>query len=465
MINRSLLLPSIATLIALVLSAPLHAAPSAATLMDPDLQYPALPERSEGFRLLSRRQFQTAMQGFWLGQSLANWTGLITEMDKNTPPFYTDADWGKPDQKSVWGEFVPHATRIDFYFVTGEEPWGADDDTDIEYMYQHLLDQHNTSVLSAEQIRDGWLRHIYSNDDAPLYQKFADSKPEKENFLWVSNENAYELMRKGMVPPATSEPANNPDAMMIDAQLTTEIFGFFAPTRPDIALRMAHLPIRTTANNEAQSIAEFYVVMHSLAASVDKNLSLKDQVFWLADQARSRLPQQSYPAQMFNYVKRSYDNNPDKNDWEKTRDGLYWHFQAASHDGYEYQQPYDAGINFAASLVSLFYGQGDLARTIQIGSLAGWDSDNPAATWGGLIGYLMGKAQIEKTFSRTNLSDRYWIHRTRRNFPDYTPDAAGEDTFSQMAKRAVLIVDRVVVEEMGGFVDLDEDQWWIPLAP
>jgi hypothetical protein len=253
--------------------------------------------------------------------------------------------------------------------------------------------------------------------------------------------------------------------MMIDAQLTTEIFGFFAPTRPDIALRMAHLPIRTTANNEAQSITEFYVVMHSLAASVDKNLSLKDQVFWLADQARSRLPQQSYPAQMFNYVKRSYDNNPDKNDWEKTRDGLYWHFQAASHDGYEYQQPYDAGINFAASLVSLFYGQGDLARTIQIGSLAGWDSDNPAATWGGLIGYLMGKAQIEKTFSRTNLSDRYWIHRTRRNFPDYTPDAAGEDTFSQMAKRAVLIVDRVVVEEMGGFVDLDEDQWWIPLAP
>lgn len=31
-----------------------------------------------------------------------------------------------------------------------------------------------------------------------------------------------------------------------DAQLTTEIFGLFAPARPDVALRMVYLPIRTT---------------------------------------------------------------------------------------------------------------------------------------------------------------------------------------------------------------------------
>ena len=37
---------------------------------------------------------------------------------------------------------------------------------------------------------------------------------------------------------------------MIDAQLTTEIFGFFAPARPDIALKMAHLPIQTTAREK-----------------------------------------------------------------------------------------------------------------------------------------------------------------------------------------------------------------------
>ena len=67
---------------------------------------------------------------------------------------------------------------------------------------------------------------------------------------------------------------------MIDAQLTTEIFGLFSPTRPDIALRMANMPIKTTANGNAKWAAEFYVVMYSLASYVENELSMKEKVFW-----------------------------------------------------------------------------------------------------------------------------------------------------------------------------------------
>ena len=179
---------------------------------------------------ISRSEYLNKLQGFWLGQNIANWTGLITEMDKvgtpQTLPFYTDKDWGKPDQKSIWGELVPHSNTIDFYFEYSGTPWGADDDTDIEYMYAHLHDQMKTSKLSAKQIRDGWLHHIYSEEDAPLFQKFPNSKPMTENFLWVSNEQARKLMEQGMTTPETSEPENNRYHMMIDAQLTTEIFGY-----------------------------------------------------------------------------------------------------------------------------------------------------------------------------------------------------------------------------------------------
>ena len=45
---------------------------------------------------------------------------------------------------------------------------------------------------------------------------------------------------RGLTPPETSEPENNSDYNMIDAQLTTEIFGLLAPARPDIALKRAH---------------------------------------------------------------------------------------------------------------------------------------------------------------------------------------------------------------------------------
>ena len=416
--------------------------------------------------LISRSDYLQKLQGFWLGQNIGNWTGLITEMDKvgtpETLPFYTDQDWGKPDKTAMWGEFVPHANTIDFYFEPLGTPWGADDDTDIEYMYAHLHDQLNTSKLTAVQIRDGWLQHIYSEEDAPLFKKFPNSKPIKENFLWVSNERARELMAAGMTPPQTSEPINNSYHMMIDAQLTTEIFGLLAPGRPDVALDTAYLPIRATAKEDAEWISQFYITMHSLASVVDKTQTPAKQMLWLADQASRRLPPESSPAKMYHFIKAHYFNNPDKDDWESTRDAIYQRYQLKSTDGYQYKRPFDAGINFAASLVSLFYGQGDIVRTIQIGSLVGWDSDNPTATWGGLLGFMTGPQRLADAFKQSNLSDTYWIHRTRRNFLDKTPSALGEDSFIKMAEREIRTIDRIVSERMKGSISSDGKFWIIP---
>ena len=94
---------------------------------------------------------------------------------------------------------------------------------------------------------------------------------EEENYLWVSNQKAFDLMKEGVVPPETSHPDKNEHYEMIDAQLTTEIFGLLAPGNPDTALKMAHLPIRAVASKNAAWISEFYVIIHSLAPLVDKS--------------------------------------------------------------------------------------------------------------------------------------------------------------------------------------------------
>ena len=282
-------------------------------LIDTDLEYPVYKPLSTD-RIISRKNYVDQLQGFWLGQCIANWTGLITEMDKIEHPFYTDANWRGPDQPNIWGNYVPSSNNIiDYYFIDKGDVWSADDDTDIEYMYQYLLDYHNVSILSPEQIREGWLNHIYSNESAP----------NNENFLWVSNESAYYLMKEGLVPPFTSEPENNSHYTMIDAQLTTEIFGLFSPARPDIALQMAHLPIRTTAKYDAEWISEFYVTMHSLASAVPDSLLIEKKLVWLAKEARKRLLDSAYSAKMYDFIYASYTTNPDKNDWEKTRDQVY----------------------------------------------------------------------------------------------------------------------------------------------
>ena len=125
-------------------------------------------------------------------------TGRGCKLKGSAPrcPYYTDEDWE------------------DFGFVLDQGVRSADDDTDIEYIYQHALETYETEFLTPEQIRDQWLEHIDGS------------------YIWVSNETAYYLMLEdGLLPPETSAPENNPNWEQIDAQLTTEIFGLFAPGR------------------------------------------------------------------------------------------------------------------------------------------------------------------------------------------------------------------------------------------
>ena len=275
--------------------------------------------------VLSRSEYKERLYGFWLGQCIANWTGLVTEMDKignigdiKTGDFYTMEDWGKPDQPNIWSKNPSNlSATIDFVFAGETDIWGSDDDTDIEYMYQYLHSVNNASILSVEQIRDGWLSHI---------------KKEEENYLWVSNQMAFDLMQKGMRPPKTSLPENNPHYEMIDAQLTTEIFGLFAPGREDYARKLSHLPIRTTARENAAWISEFYVTMHSLASTVDQSQSMKDQIMWLAEKSRFVLPEDSYASKMYDYVKGKYHSNIP---WEQARDSVYYRYQVNEKDGYD----------------------------------------------------------------------------------------------------------------------------------
>ena len=403
---------------------------------------------------ISRSDYYNKFYGFWLGQCIANWTGLVTEMDKignigniKTGNFYTRDDWEGIDQPNIWSKKpfkIDSSKTIDFVFKNTNEIWGSDDDTDIEYMYQHLT-LNNSNILTASEIREGWLKHISSKE---------------ENYLWVSNQRAYELMERGILPPKTSDMNLNEHFEMIDAQLTTEIFGLYSPARKDIALKLSYLPIRTTARNNAAWISEFYVVMHSLASKVDKNMSLKNQIFWLSDESRKVLPKNSYSSKMYDYVKSKYESNIT---WEQARDSVYYRYQEQQKDGYNMTSKnlhcngcFAAGINFASSLISLFYGEGNFKETVKIATLSGWDSDNPAATWGGLLGFMIGKENLEKIFKR-NFSNKYNIHRTRRNFPNN-----GIDTFENMALQGVFIVDKIVQSELNGGISKSENMWYIP---
>ncbi len=403
--------------------------------------------------VISIIQYKEKLKGFWLGQCIANMTGLVTEMDKignigkiKTGKFYTSDDWGKLDQPSIFDPSKPSqlSKNIDFVFEQNGV-WPADDDTDIEYMYQELLFTNKTAFLTSSQIKNGWQKHI---------------KLEEENFLWVSNQRAFDLMNEGILPPETSNQKLNEHYDMIDAQLTTEIFGLLSPSRPDIALKMANLPVLTTARDNAKWISDFYISMHSLAYNIDFSKDIKNEIFSLAENSRYLLPDSSYSSKMYDFVKKQYDSGVS---WEEARDKIYERYQVNEEDGYDITSRnlycngcFAAGINFAASLISLFWGEGDLKKTIKIGTLMGWDSDNPTSTWGGLIGFILGKEGIEEEFSK-KFSNEYFIHRTRQNFEKPI------DNFDNMADKGIKIISRLVINELGGSYDIDNQLWYIPV--
>ena len=389
---------------------------------------------------LSKTEYVQRLRGMWLAQSIANWTGLQTEGKRNEPPFFTSADWGK---------------AADFFLET-DEPWGSDDDTDIEYIYLHLMKQHKTPFLNAQQIVKGWQDFIRGED-----------------MIWVSNLASLRLMRRGVLPPATGYGSVNtlaektevpegptPNYLMIDAQLTTEFFGAIAPGMPEYALKIADLPIRTTSGSYATHASQHFMLMYSFAPIADPDLSPRQKTLWVALEARKFLPSTSKTADIFDFMLQNFIRDcPSEeaagcSNWERARDRIYERYQNhAAANGFRYFHWYDSSVNYATGLLALFYGQGDLKKTIKIGTLSGWDSDNGTATMGGLLGLMNGYEWVRAQFPGVEISDRYQIYRTRsRSLPDYlSRDKEAEDTFELMAARMIEIVE-MAVQNAGGRV-------------
>jgi hypothetical protein len=384
---------------------------------------------AQGTRLLSKDDYADRLRGMWLGQTIANWTGLRTEGLRQAPPFYTDADWGQsPD-------------GIGINFVLNQNPWLADDDTDVEYVYLDLLTRTPSPLFSGAEIAEAWRDSI-------------------NRFIWVSNARARSLMDRGVVPPMTGMPHANDQCLMIDAQLTTELFGALAPGMPEEALRLADLPIRTTASSYAAHASQFYVVLYSLATQCPTTLTPAQKVRWLYDQARLWIPNTSKTADIADFVLADFLANPDPENWERTRDLVAQRYQSqAIANGFRYRAWYESSVNFAGGCIALLYGRGDYRRTTQIATLVGWDSDNATATLGGLYGLMNGYQAVCANFPNQAFSDRFDIYRTRDALPDYLPaDAAAQDTFTLMSQRMIPHVERVI-RDSGGLTSASRGLW------
>jgi hypothetical protein len=102
----------------------------------------------------------------------------------------------------------------------------SDDDTDIELVTLHAVEQHGLDITYAE-ITQAWKRHINRK-------------------IWVANRSARTLMEQGFIAPDTGRKENNPNWFQIDPQLVNEIWSAFYPGMVSHAVKRAEWGARIT---------------------------------------------------------------------------------------------------------------------------------------------------------------------------------------------------------------------------
>ena len=281
--------------------------------------------------------------------------------------------------EGIWLDEPGPGDSVDLVLL---DQWSTDDDTHVEWLDLHILETYGVDP-TYEQIRDEWVDHL--NGD-----------------IWVATRRARDLMDDGVLPPETGSPALNPDgAWAIDAQLETELFGLINPGRPERAREQARFFAQVTNSGPAVDASAFYAHMYSVAFGM---ADVKE----IIDHARAAEPDNSIVAPIVDAVVRWHNESPD--DWRTTREQI----RIAYDDDPEW---WASRVNFAATIMALIYGQGDLRATIDIAGLAGWDADNNMTTAAGLIGIIVGFDELPEPFA--SATDVYFNEDLNGDLPQF----------------------------------------------
>ncbi len=362
------------------------------------------PSGARGERTIDADAYLDKLRGMWLGQLIGNMAGR---------PFEGVYSWSEPNP----AESVPWVLLAE---------WPADDDTDLEYLAQHIYLTHGLDP-APPQLRDEWRAHV------PL-----DS-------VYIANRQARYLMDAGFQPPATGSYRHNLGWNAIDAQITTESVGALAPGMRQWALTHVGALARITNDGFPVHAAQFYATMYAAAA-------FEADVPTLIQLGRASIPQTSRTAAVVRDVIAWYeadllDGVPD---WRATRRLLYDHYEGAASFG-RYIYWIESTINVGATTLALLYGAGDFRQTVQIAILAGWDCDCNPATAGGLLGVVYGYSGLPAELV-SQCGDVY-RNDCRPDLPEPGVPLPQYDSIVAIGQRWQTLAEQVVVANGGWISD------------
>lgn len=374
-------------------------------------------------RVISHDELMDKMSGFWIGQLLGNYIGFPFENNYVEEPIpvlvdriYTADYDGSPELK------INSKDRRGFIPLMAQTFGGAfsDDDTDIEFVTLHAVEKYGLDITYPE-ITQMWKTHI--ND-----------------FIWVANREARNLMEQGLVAPDTGRKENNKHWFQIDPQLVNEIWSAFYPGMTQKAAERALWGARITNDDWGTHPTIAYGAMIS-AAFFEKDVRK------LVDIAIEAVPNEGPFAEGIRDVVKWHS---EFDDWRDTRAKIHEKYYAYKKGSYEAPVSVVSSLaNGLTGIMAVLYGEGDFMRTVGIATSAGYDCDNQAATTAGLIGVLnglsgMGEAAVKLTTELPlrgswdkPFNDRY-VNISRDEIKLRTPISEIVERIGAVAKTAIL---------------------------
>ena len=229
---------------------------------------------------------------------------------------------------------------------------------------------------------------VFENEglDAPV-SSHAKAYANAKYWLWHANQKDRYNILTGLEPPESGHWTNNPHADDIDFQIESDFAGIMNPGMPNSAARICDKIGHIMNSGDGYYGGVFVAGMYSFAF-------IENDIPTIINKGLSIIPEESTFYQCINDVVQWHqeDSKNWKTAWQKLEDK--WGDEIGCPEGVDQDLNIDAKMNAAYVVLGLLYGESDLAKTMEIATRAGQDSDCNPATAGAIIGTIIGYDSI-----------------------------------------------------------------------
>jgi hypothetical protein len=343
------------------------------------------PLSAQPTRTISRAELRDKIEGGWAGQMIG-------------------VSYGAPTEFRFRGQIIP-AERL--------PAWKPD-------MVSNSLDQDDLYVdMTFAKVLDEKGIRATTEDFGAM---FKDAKYR----LWHANLAARRALKRGVPAKLAGTPRYNAHANDIDFQIEADFIGLMAPGLPNSANEIALRAGRVMNAGDGIVGGMFMSGMYA-AAFFEKDVRKVVEAGLAAIPAAS--PYGRLIADLLAWSKQYPD------DWEKV-----WALMNGKYDKREpcpegALQPFniDAKLNGGYVALGLLYGKGDFAKTLEISTRAGQDSDCNPSTAAGILGVMLGHKGIPEQWK----SGIAGIADKKFNYTDFT----FREIVASTEKRALALIE------------------------